>query len=87
MARGDREKPTLMQQRAIDLFRINLTHGGTTTVEQILLEAGYDATSARQDKRHGQYQAAPEGYAGLDGTAPDDGYGSDGPEDLRCYLR
>lgn len=49
MGRGTRPGPTPQQQRAIDLFVINLMHNGTMTVEEILLKAGYSAKSARQE--------------------------------------
>jgi len=50
MARGSRSTPTTTQAQAqaINLFVANLLGGKNKTVEQILLEAGYDHESARQ---------------------------------------
>lgn len=46
--RGTRATPTPMQARAIALFQENIVTNGTKTVEAILLEAGYDPDSAKQ---------------------------------------
>jgi hypothetical protein len=39
---------TPQQQRAVDLFEQNIVAGGTKTIEEILVEAGYSEQSARQ---------------------------------------
>jgi hypothetical protein len=46
--RKGRPKPTPQQQRAIDLFLENLLNGGTKSITEILIEAGYSPASADQ---------------------------------------
>lgn len=51
MSRGAHTRPPIItpqQKRAVELFKQNMLSGGTKTIKDILLEAGYAKTSADQ---------------------------------------